>query len=123
VFVFCCAHVEQIKEAIEYVYHSSPISFILPSPTRTRSSQWAKSSSGMSITTIVSREARSVGDAMRELDAKQILTSDFVLLTGDVVSNIHLEEVVKEHKARRKISKDAIMTMVVKEVGRVHRSK
>ncbi|QRW00751.1 translation initiation factor eIF-2B epsilon subunit [Ceratobasidium sp. AG-Ba] len=104
VFVFCCAHVEQIKEAIE-------------------ASQWTKPGSGMSVTTIVSREARSVGDAMRELDAKQILTSDFLLLTGDVVSNIRLDEVVKEHKERRKASKDAIMTVVVKEVGRAHRSK
>ncbi|KAG8745431.1 hypothetical protein FRC12_014545 [Ceratobasidium sp. 428] len=104
VFVFCCAHVEQIKEAIE-------------------ASQWIKPGSGMSITTILSREARSVGDAMRELDAKQILTSDFVLLTGDVVCNIRLDEVVKEHKERRKASKDAIMTVVVKEVGRAHRTK
>ncbi|KAH7340806.1 nucleotide-diphospho-sugar transferase [Rhizoctonia solani] len=104
VFVFCVAHVDQIKEAIEQ-------------------SQWSKPSSGMSITTIVSREARSVGDAMRELDAKQILTSDFVLLTGDVVSNIRLDEVIKEHKERRKVSKDAIMTCVVKEVGKAHRSK
>ncbi|CCO28051.1 translation initiation factor eIF-2B epsilon subunit [Rhizoctonia solani AG-1 IB] len=104
VFVFCVAHVDQIKEAIG-------------------NSQWSKPSSGMSITTIVSREARSVGDAMRELDAKQILTSDFVLLTGDVVSNIRLDEVIKEHKERRKVSKDAIMTCVVKEVGKTHRSK
>lgn len=77
----------------------------------------------MSITTIVSREAQSVGDAMRELDAKQILTSDFVLLTGDVVSNIKLDEVIKKHKQRRKVSKDAIMTCVVKEVGKAHRTK
>ncbi|KDN51738.1 hypothetical protein RSAG8_00286, partial [Rhizoctonia solani AG-8 WAC10335] len=104
VFVFCVAHVDQIKEAIE-------------------NSQWSKPSSGMSITTILSREARSVGDAMRELDAKQILTSDFVLLTGDVVSNVRLDEVIKEHKERRKVSKDAIMTCVVKEVGKAHRSK
>ncbi|CAE6414321.1 unnamed protein product [Rhizoctonia solani] len=104
VFVFCVAHVDQIKEAID-------------------NSQWSKPSSGMSITTIVSREARSVGDAMRELDAKQILTSDFVLLTGDVVSNIRLDQVIKEHKERRKVSKDAIMTCVVKEVGKAHRSK
>ncbi|KAB5596467.1 Translation initiation factor eIF-2B epsilon subunit [Ceratobasidium theobromae] len=104
VFVFCRAHVEQIREAIE-------------------ASQWSKPGSAMSITTIVSREAQSVGDAMRELDAKQILTSDFVLLTGDVVSNIKLDEVIKKHKQRRKVSKDAIMTCVVKEVGKAHRTK
>lgn len=51
---------------------------------------------------------------MRELDAKQIITSDFILITGDVVSNLALMDVVNEHKARRKISKNCIMTMVMK---------
>jgi translation initiation factor eIF-2B subunit epsilon len=51
---------------------------------------------------------------MRELDAKQIVTSDFILITGDVVSNLALMDVVNEHKARRKISKNCIMTMVMK---------
>lgn len=45
------------------------------------------------------------------------MTSDFVLVTGDIVSNIRIDEVVKEHKERRKRSKDPIMTMVVREVG------
>lgn len=59
-------------------------------------------------------EARSIGDVMRELDAKQIITSDFILVTGDIVSNLPLMSIVEEHKARRKISKNCIMTMVMK---------
>lgn len=46
-----------------------------------------------------------------------------MLVFGDLVSNVRLDEVVKAHKARRKVDKDAIMTMVVKEAGAQHRSR
>jgi hypothetical protein len=39
---------------------------------------------------------------------------DFVLVSGDTVSNMSLTEVVKEHQERRKKDKLAVMTMVVK---------
>ncbi|KAG8895449.1 hypothetical protein FRC01_012355, partial [Tulasnella sp. 417] len=80
-------------------------------------SPWSRPSSGLKIIPISSREARSVGDALREIDTKQIISSDFVLVSGDIISNIRIDEVVKEHRERRKISKDAIMTTVVREVG------
>ncbi|KAG8970882.1 hypothetical protein FRC03_000100, partial [Tulasnella sp. 419] len=98
VFVFCGSHVSLIKEAIN-------------------ASRWSRPNSGLKIVPIFSGEARSVGDAMRELDTKQIISSDFVLVTGDVVSSVRIDEVVKEHKERRKLSKDPIMTMVMREVG------
>jgi len=47
----------------------------------------------------------------------QVIKSDFILLSGDVVSNLNLEEAVEAHRERRKISKNAIMTLVVKENG------
>lgn len=46
-----------------------------------------------------------------------MIKSDFILLSGDVVSNLDLEEAVNAHKERRKVSKNAIMTLVVKEDG------
>ncbi|KAF9521193.1 hypothetical protein BS47DRAFT_1378549 [Hydnum rufescens UP504] len=98
IFVFCCSHAEKIKEAI-------------------RVSRWSLPNSGVSITPIVTPEANSVGDVMRELDTKQIITSDFILVTGDVVSTIPLQAVLREHKERRKASKDCIMTMVYKPAG------
>ena len=73
--------------------------------------------SGLKIVPIFSGEARSVGDAMREIDSKQILSSDFILVTGDIVSNLRIEDILKEHKERRKASKNPIMTMVMREVG------
>ncbi|KAF8319424.1 nucleotide-diphospho-sugar transferase [Clavulina sp. PMI_390] len=95
IFVFCCSHAEQVKAAIN---------------------EWLKNTPnmGIRITPIVTPEARSVGDVMRELDAKQIVTADFVLVTGDIVSNLDIMKIVDEHKARRRVSKNCIMSMVMK---------
>ena len=89
-----------------------------------RQSKWSKPSSGIKIVPIVTaKETFSPGDAMRDIYTHGIITSDFVLVTGDLVSNIRIDEVVKAHKERRKTNKDAIMTMVVKESGVKHRTR
>jgi translation initiation factor eIF-2B subunit epsilon len=69
---------------------------------------------------ITSREVFSAGDAMRDIYTHGIITTDFILVSGDLVSNIRIDEIVKVHKERRKKNKDAIMTMVVKEAGANH---
>ena len=65
----------------------------------------------------------SPGDAMRDIYTHGIITSDFVLVTGDLVSNVRIDEVVRAHRERRRTNKDAIMTMVVKESGAAHRTR
>jgi translation initiation factor eIF-2B subunit epsilon len=60
---------------------------------------------------------------MRDIYTRGLVTSDFVLVMGDLVSNIRIDEVVRMHKERRKTNKDAIMTMVVKESGSKHPTK
>ena len=60
---------------------------------------------------------------MRDIYTHGIITTDFVLVTGDLVSNVKIDEVVRLHKERRRKNKDAIMTMVVKPSGGVHRTK
>eukprot|EP00501_MAST-03F_sp_TOSAG23-6_P002599 GSMAST32.ASY1.ANO1.2740.1 assembled CDS len=63
----------------------------------------------------------SAGDALREVDRRQIVKSDpFVLVSGDVVSNINLRNVVEVHKTRRKKDSSAIMTMVFKPAAPTH---
>ena len=42
------------------------------------------------VTLIAVPEARSIGDAMREIDAHQVIKSDFVLIHGDAVGNLSL---------------------------------
>ena len=39
---------------------------------------------------------------------------DFVLITGDEVSNLSLTQVLQEHKDERKKDNNAVMTMVIK---------
>lgn len=60
---------------------------------------------------------------MRDIYTRGLLTGDFVLVYGDLVSNIRIDDVVRVHKERRKVNKDAIMTMVVKEAGIGHRTR
>lgn len=87
-------------------------------------SKWSRPSSGIKIVPIITaKETFSPGDAMRDIYTHGIITSDFVLVTGDLVSNIRIDEVVRVHKERRRTNKDAIMTMVVKESGFQHRTR
>ncbi|KAI0636836.1 nucleotide-diphospho-sugar transferase [Trametes polyzona] len=105
IFVICRSYADQVKAAI-------------------RDSKWSKPSSGLKIVPIVTaKETFSPGDAMRDIYTHGIITSDFVLVTGDLVSNVRIDEVVRAHKERRRTNKDAIMTMVVKESGAAHRTR
>ena len=57
---------------------------------------------------------------MRDLDRRDLITGDFVFITGDVVSNLNLEPILARHRARREKDKNAIMTMVLRESGIDH---
>lgn len=58
---------------------------------------------------------------MKEIDATGCITSDFVLVTGDVVSNLKLAGIIEEHKARVAKDKDNFMTMILQEASAGHR--
>lgn len=60
---------------------------------------------------------------MRDLDNRDLITGDFLLVSGDVVSNMSIEPALTKHRARREKNKDAIMTMVLREAGTGHRTK
>ncbi|KAJ3726128.1 nucleotide-diphospho-sugar transferase [Lentinula raphanica] len=105
IFVICRSHPQQIKAKIA-------------------ESRWSKPGSGIKIVPILTaKETFSPGDAMRDIYTRGLVTGDFVLVMGDLVSNIRIDEVVKLHKERRKENKDVIMTMVVKESGAKHRTR
>ncbi|KAG1891245.1 nucleotide-diphospho-sugar transferase [Suillus subluteus] len=89
IFVICRSHAELVKTTI-------------------KNSKWSKPGTGLKIVPIVTaKETFTPGDAMRDIYTHGIITSDFVLVTGDLVSNIHIGDVVREHKERRKTDKDA----------------
>ncbi|KAK9475329.1 nucleotide-diphospho-sugar transferase [Dipodascopsis tothii] len=104
VYVVCCSHADQIQEYIA-------------------NSRWSLPSSPFRIETILSPESMSVGDAMRDLDAKGLITSDFLLVSGDIVCNVPFDQVLAEHRKRRQADKNAIMTMVLREASPLHRTR
>jgi translation initiation factor eIF-2B subunit epsilon len=60
---------------------------------------------------------------MRDLDKRQIMTGDFIVVYGDIVSNFPMDTALAAHRARRAKDKNAIMTMVLRAAGAAHRTK
>lgn len=60
---------------------------------------------------------------MRDLDGKHLITGDFIVVSGDVISNLPIEDALAKHRARRAADKNAIMTIVLREAGTQHRTK
>jgi len=64
------------------------------------------------ITHLVSESVASVGDALREVDKSGLVKNDFVLVTGNVVSNGDLAPAIKAHKALKAEDKQMAMTLI-----------
>lgn len=97
IFILASRHSDQIKKHLA----TSPARYSLPK-----------------ITVIATPDAQSLGDVMRELDSKQIIRSDFILIHADSVASMDLASIVDAHKRRRKKDKDAIMTICTMPVGK-----
>lgn len=69
-------------------------------------------------------DAKSVGDFLRDLDGRGLISGDFILVHGDCVANIPLDAALAKHKARREANREAIMTVVLRSGGlEEHRTK
>lgn len=66
----------------------------------------------MKVSVITSTACLSAGEALRLVDQKDVIKSDFVLVSGDIVANADLKGLVHEHQTRRQQDRSAIMTMV-----------
>jgi translation initiation factor eIF-2B subunit epsilon len=86
-------------------------------------SKWRALSSPFKKFTFLKSTSTSVGDVMRDLDGKHLITGDFIVVSGDVISNLPIEGALATHRARREADKNAIMTMVLREAGLNHRTK
>ncbi|KAF2711608.1 translation initiation factor eIF-2B subunit epsilon [Pleomassaria siparia CBS 279.74] len=104
VFVYCGAHREQVEDYINR-------------------SKWVSRSSPFAKLELIQSTSNSIGDAMRDLDSRGLLIGDFIMVYGDVVSNLPLESALAAHRARRTKDKNAIMTMVLRAAGTSHRTK
>jgi translation initiation factor eIF-2B subunit epsilon len=85
-------------------------------------SKWRLKTSPFKKFIFLKSAAASVGDVMRDLDQKGLVAGDFLVVSGDVVSNIPISEAMARHKARRQKDKNAIMTMLLREIGPHQRS-
>ncbi|WVQ82809.1 hypothetical protein IAT38_004941 [Cryptococcus sp. DSM 104549] len=100
VFIFCGVHADKIRAFVE----SSPYRLTLD------------------IHCLSSQNARSAGDALRELDDRHVLNADqpFILVHSPLVSNYDFSKIIDAHKKRREVDKNFIMTMGVGRGGRPH---
>lgn len=94
----------------------------IPNLTFCRRSKWTRETAPLALD-IIRSDARSVGDAMRDLDQKQLITGDFICVYGDVIANISMQAALWAHRTRREKDKKAIMTMILREAGDAHRTK
>lgn len=98
VFIYGGSHTEQLESYIS-------------------TSKWKTPTSPFKSFTFLKSQALSVGDVMRDLDSKRVITGDFLLISGDVVSNFPIEDAIAQHRSRRKKDKNAIMTILLREAN------
>lgn len=104
VFLLCCSHADKIENYIDQ-------------------SKWSRPHSPFNVNMMKLTESMSVGDAMRDLDSRNIITSDFLLVSGDVVSNIDFTPVLEKHLQRKRDDKNTMMTMVLRQADAFHRTR
>ncbi|TLS23157.1 uncharacterized protein PpBr36_06656 [Pyricularia pennisetigena] len=102
VFIYCGNHTDQVEQYIQDSPRWSPAGHISP----------------FSLLEFVRvNDASSPGDFLRDLDKRGLISGDFILVHGDLVANIPLDNALTAHRRRREANRDAIMTMVLREGG------
>lgn len=121
VFLYGGAHSDQLERYIKFV--TSTFIYGGAADWKSSASKWRAPSSPFKQLNFLKSTSTSVGDVMRDLDGKHLITGDFIVVSGDVISNLPIEGALAKHRARREADKNAIMTMVLREAGRNHRTK
>ncbi|KAG4269426.1 translation initiation factor eIF-2B subunit epsilon [Fusarium proliferatum] len=108
VYIYCGAHTDQVEDYI----------------SRSRWSAAARTSPFSVLQFVRVSDARSAGDVLRDMDKRSLVDGDFILVHGDLVSNIMLDGALAAHRKRRQDSAANIMTMVLRSGGEDdHRTK
>ncbi|EPZ36295.1 MIF4-like, type 1/2/3 domain-containing protein [Rozella allomycis CSF55] len=95
IFIYCRSHIEMIKSYLQ-------------------SSKWSQQNA-IKIDILISNRLRSVGDALRDLDSRGLIIADknpFLLVHGDLVTNLQLGKIFDEESAKMKKDPNCIMTMI-----------
>lgn len=110
VFIYCSS--ANTDEVEAYIYNSS------------RWRNGSKISPFSSLEFIRVSDARSIGDFLRDLDKRALISSDFILVHGDLVANVSLDAALAKHRARREANRENCMTVILRSAGEDdHRTK
>lgn len=108
VYIYCGSHTEQVEDYV----------------ARSRWSTSSKSCPFSVVQFVRVADARSVGDVLRDMDKRSLVDGDFLLVHGDLVSNMMLDSVLEAHRKRREENAANIMTCVLRSGGlEEHRTK
>ena len=95
IILICSSHPEQVEAYLQ-------------------SSRWRAKGYPVKVRVVAAKSANTVGDALREVDRRNLVNTDFVLVRGGVLSSLPLLSIVEEHRKRREVDKDAmLMTMIM----------
>jgi translation initiation factor eIF-2B subunit epsilon len=118
IFVFCCAHADQIKRYLASTkWGSGGGGGGTTSGGGSTAARSASSTFLPKVTTVVSTGCLSVGDALRHIDQADLVKGDFVLVQGDTVANVDLSAAVAAHRARRAKDRAAVATLLLRPAG------
>lgn len=99
VFLYCSNHVDLLKNYIKTLNRSD-----------------------ITITPIISDGCRSLGDALRDIDIKGWVRGDFILIRGDVFTNVDLKRLITSHRAKTKKDPGNSMTLLLSNFGNLQNS-
>lgn len=99
VFLYCSCHVDLLKKYVSEVNRKN-----------------------LTISLIISDGCRSLGDALRDIDAKGCIRGYFILIRGNTFTNTDLKTLLNVHCLKVEKDKGAAMTMVLRNVGSTRKS-
>ncbi|KAK6428509.1 translation initiation factor eIF-2B epsilon subunit, GEF, partial [Oleoguttula sp. CCFEE 5521] len=104
------------QAGVEKVFLLCPANHAAQIESYLQTSKWTSPTSPFTLKMLRS-QGKSVGDVMRDVDQQGALVGDFLCVYGDLVANFNLTAALQAHKATRAKSKNAIMTMVLRQGG------
>lgn len=72
--------------------------------------------SSMTIQIHSSEENHSTGDCVRDLDVKNLIKTDFIIMDVGCCGNLPLSDMLESHKRLKKVDKNVILTSVVRNI-------
>ena len=98
-FLYCSSHVDLIRAYV-------------------KEKKWLR----ITISLIVSEGCTSIGDALRDIDAKGSIRGNFILIRGDAFINANLTNALSNHCAKLEKDKATTMTMLLRNMGSMNDS-